>query len=716
MATFDFFSEFEDASGDIYKDLSSAQNKTQKKGIDVKNDVPRIEDPSPEILALREVYRHDYVKLHEDIFKSSTGIKEFGEDQKTGTRRFNKICTQGRGAKLVQLEPRGFAKTSRAVNQIVSACLFGDIKFVLIISSEISKSVDIMDQIQTELSSNDELYKLFPKTLSCFHHGDGKFKRYENQTYEGEKTHITWKTDEIRFPIIAGEASSGCIILVKTKDNLRGLSKKIQHGPDAGKVLRPDFVFLDDIQTDKDAKSPTIVQTIVSSIKKAALFGGSHSKKVRAVMTITPQKEGDVAHHFVLKQPSWEVATYSMLKSMPKNMELWDQFGRILLNFDKFKEGEREKAQRRARQFVLDNYADMHEGAEASWEWCYEWDVDDPIEVSAVHHAMTFYYEEGQEAFDCECQCKLILPDEEEQRIVASPDVIISRQSLHPRRTVPQEVKQIVTHVDMNNEVLSYLTVGCDNVFRPYIIDYGTYPPQPTSVWRKDGLVKTLYDMYPEVTKGNTGGLFYRAITDFSKIVVNTRYRREDGVELQNRLVGFDAKYETEDILRAIRESDVRSFLIACQGLYFGHKDKPLMELGSNTDRDIHYHCYTAPSSDRTISVLRIDTNHLKTLAHRGFLTTPGDMGSIRLWKQTEYGEHNLFAMHMNAEFPTQQVNLKEERVIIEWTQYRDRDNEYFDNLVGCLAMLFKLGVTRRQKKEVSKTDIHDYINQQSNY
>lgn len=723
MPVFDFFGEFdpsEQVSDNMYEDLkkgrlASGLNRNQKK-VDLKNDIPLVDDPSPEILAERALYRNDYVLLHENVYKSSTGQKPFGDAQKLATRRFNKLATSRLGSKFIQLEPRGFAKTSRAVNQMVAACLEGDIRFGLIISSELSKSIEIMDQIQTELTSNDELLRLYKKTITCFHHGDGKYKKYENQTYNGERTHITWKTDEIRFPILDGEPSSGAILLVKTKDNVRGLSKKIQYGQDAGKVLRPDFILLDDIQTDKDAKSPTIVQTIVKTVKSGALFGGSHSRKVRVLMTITPQVEGDVAHHFVLKEPSWEVATYSMLPKMPTNMELWDEYGRILLNFDKYLDGDREKAQRRAKQFVEDNYEALHIGAEVAWDWCYEWDVDDPVEVSPLQHAMTFYYEEGPETFDCECQCKLVLPKGAEQQIIATPDVILSRISTTPRRRIPQEVKTIVTHVDMNDEILSYVTVGSDTVFRPFVIDRGTYPPQPTHIWKKGGLIKKLSDLYPEVPKGSIGSLFYKAIMDFSKIIVNTTYLREDGVMLQNRLVGFDAKYETEDILRAIRESEVRSFLIATQGLYFGHKDKPMMELKNLPDRELHYLCYTSPSSDKTIPILRMDVNHLKTMVHRGFLTPPGDIGSIRLYKPEDYGEHTLLAQHCNAEFPTQHINIKEERIIIEWTQYRDRDNEYFDNLVGCEAMLFKLGTSLRKKKEKSQITINDYINQQANY
>jgi hypothetical protein len=210
--------------------------------------------------------------------------------------------------------------------------------------------------------------------------------------------------------------------------------------------------------------------------------------------------------------------------------------------------------------------------------------------------------------------------------------------------------------------------------------------------------------------------LFYRAINDLAPLIVNTKYRREDGVDLQNRLIGFDARYETDDIIRAIRESSVSAFLIAVQGLFYGHKDIPMMEMKGNADRDLHYHCYTSPSTDKTVSVLRVDTNHIKTLVHRGFNTPPGDLGSYRLYKPEVYGELNLIAHHCNAEFPTLMMNPKEERFVIEWEQYRDRDNEFFDNIVGGTALLFKLGVTLRKIRAKTTTDISDYINQQGNY
>ena len=666
---------------------------------------------TPEILEKRAELHSDYVTAHQKVFPMSTGQKPFGPEQQTAIRRFQRIV-QSRG-KLVQAEPRGFAKTSRAINQLLLAILEGTIRFALVVSSAIDKSEDIMEQLKTELMSNEHLREYYNNIISCFEHSEGKAYKANKITVNGEPTGMAWTTEQIIFPSLPGEPSSGAILLVRTKDNLRGISKRIRYGEEAGRVVRPDFILLDDPQTDKDAASPTVSKKIIDTVKRSALFGGSHSKKIRAVMTITPNRMGDVATHFMLKEPSWEVAQYPMLKSFPKNMDLWDEFASILLNFDKYKEGDREKAQRRASEFVKNNYDALHEGAEASWEWAYEWDTDDPIELSAVHHAMVFYYEEGEEAFNYECQCQIEKPGEEEEILKATPELILSRQSHTARRKVPADCKYIVTHVDCNQEILTYMTVASDTTLRPFILDYGTFPPQPGDTWKKKDLVNPLYRYYSDLPREDIATQLYQAVIDLSTALGNTKYEREDGAELMHRYIGFDINWQLDTVLRAIRECNYRSFVVGTQGLFYGVKDRPMMEQGGS-DREMHFHCFTTPSADRVVPVLKMDTNNLKTLAHRGFLTNPGTIGSIKLFPPENSGAHNLLTEHLISENPEQKINIKDNRVVVEWSKISGAfDNEYLDNLVGCLALLFKCGCTLRTTKEIKRINMASYLRQE---
>ena len=287
MGKLDPFGEFEDTGEEIdvtkyIKDISllnfkvdeSTHRMYKRQGGDNNSKIPLFVI-TPEMQAERELYRTDFVLAHEKLFPMSTGVKPYGEEQQKAVRRFQKIV-QGRG-KLVQAEPRGFAKTSRAVNQILLGILQGDIRFCLIVSSALDKSVEIMEQITTELTSNNALAKLYPTIVACFKGVEGKPQRAPAQNIGGEPTKIEMTRDSITFPIVTGELSSGARILVKTKDNIRGLSSRIRAGEEAGKGLRPDFILLDDIQTDKDALSPTVSNRIARTIKRSALFSGSHT-------------------------------------------------------------------------------------------------------------------------------------------------------------------------------------------------------------------------------------------------------------------------------------------------------------------------------------------------------------------------------------------------------------------------------------------------------
>jgi hypothetical protein len=724
MGKLDPFGEFEDTGEEIdvtkyikdisllnYKTDESTERKYRLQGEGNNSRIPLFVI-TPEMQAERELYRTDFVLAHEKLFPMSTGVKPYGEEQQKAVRRFQKIV-QGRG-KLVQAEPRGFAKTSRAVNQILLGILQGDIRFCLIVSSALDKSVEIMEQITTELTSNNALARLYPTIVACFKGVEGKPQRAPAQNIGGEPTKIEMTRDSITFPIVTGELSSGARILVKTKDNIRGLSSRIRAGEEAGKGLRPDFILLDDIQTDKDALSPTVSNRIARTIKRSALFSGSHTKKIRCILTITPNSRGDVASHFILKEPSWEVAKYSMMVSMPKNMERWEEYGAILLNFNKEIEGDRERAQIRAREFVRENYDILHEGAIPSWEWAYDWESDDSIELSATQHAMTIYFEEGEEAFMYECQCILAEDSINEDAIKASQDQILSRISHLPRYSFPSNHMYIVTHIDCNKDFLSYVTATSGQMIEPNIIDYGTWPPQETAMWTKRNIYTNLAKHYPAINREDTRLMIYQAVKDLIPILATRQYTREEGAKFYHRLIGIDINWEMDSVLSAMRESQHRSLLIAMQGVSYKAKDKPMMEIVSN-EREKHFHCYSTITSDNTMPLLKVDTNYIKSFIHKGFVTVPGNAGSYRLYAAKHSEDHLLYSEHLVNENVHRAYNEKEDRYVDEWSEQYHKDNEYFDNTVGITALFFRLGCHMKSVAHKKSMDMKEYMQAQQN-
>jgi hypothetical protein len=75
---------------------------------------------------------------------------------------------------------------------------------------------------------------------------------------------------------------------------------------------------------------------------------------------------------------------------------------------------------------------------------------------------------------------------------------------------------------------------------------------------------------------------------------------------------------------------------------------------------------------------------------------------------------HLLFGRHCNAESPMEDKDDSKGITVVIWSPPKG-DNEYFDNTVGCIANLMKLGVklSSSEIKQSRTYNIQDYINTQ---
>lgn len=713
----DFWDEYIDDAPPDPEEYQTAKanqkrNKFRDRLKDVRNEVGLAPPLTPEILELREKYSNDYVSMHQEVFTNSTGLKPFGEPQVKSIRQTQHILTHG--GRAVIAEPRGFAKTSRTSNHCLAAVLQGKIKYGLILASSLTKAAEILESIKTELIDNQKLHELYPAVCSCFEMVEERNLRAKNQTYGGQPTYIGYTNDRIRFPYIPGEPSSGSVIQVRSKDNVRGLFTKVRYGENSGSILRPDFVFLDDIQTDEEAGSDVTAQKIIKTIKKSVLFAGSHHRKISAIMCCTPIVPGDVSTHFILHEPSWEVTLYKMVEEMPDNLEKWlTEYADIYLGFDRYKPGDRLRAKLEAKQYVENNYEMLHKGSVVAWDWAYGWGEDPVTEISALHHAMNFLIDEGSEAFETECQCNVTARDEDGTEVKATVKEIVDKTSGRSRLHCAQETQYVTTHIDINKRVLTYLTMSSPEIFRPSVIDYGTWPRQPGATWEKDSIVQSLERAYPEVSEETEW--IYKGLYDLLTFLNERVYYREDGQELKNKLISTDQRYLGDTVQQVIRDHPARSICCTYSGIGLKAKSKPFMSRHYGTDCQVHFHCATIPTFDRLLPLLHTDVNFFKTLLHRGVKKGKGEIGSVDIFEPDKGTNHLLLAKHWTSETPTEDKDVDSGNTIIVWSGNRG-DNEWFDNATGCLANLQKLGVKRseaRANRSKRTYSMQDYINNQ---
>jgi len=739
----DIFGEYYDpegTSGDEYAKAKLNQKRIrQRKAQQNKlNEVGEVPPPSQEILRLREEYINDFVRLHREVFPDSTGLKPFGEKQEKSIYFGQDVFHQG--GRLLKLEPRGYAKTTRITNEGLAAALAGIQKYVVIICSNQEKAEEILDSIKTEIYNNDKLEELYPGTIASFRHIDDIPQKARYQTYGGERTYLYWGSKTIRFPVIKYiytdengeereeyEKSSGAFIEVRPMSNTKGLHKKIKAGPDAGKVLRPTLFLIDDPQTHDDAKSETNVRTIISRIKRDALRGGSHSKRASAIMSITPVCPGDVAWHFEKNEQAWEFIKYKMLEHYPINHDWWmNDYASVYLNYDRSVRGDRTRAALEARKLVEENYEMAHEDAVVTWDHAYAWDEEPQTEISPVQHAYNIILDDGIEDFEYECQCNTEYGLYEEGETIHAPVAQIQQKTLPYRRNIlPQRTSKLVAHIDVNKDILSYAIVCSPDPIEPHCVDYGTFPKQP-GLFSKRNMIVPLNRLYPH--HKDYREILYLAVKDLIETLATRTFIREDGVEVSLDTIGVDIRYEQQYIGKAIKESNYKSLVTPCSGAFVGPDDDLLHEKAKADAIQVYENCYVYPNRDRTLDIFHYDANYFKTEIHRAFNIEAGLKGSLTLFGKEVEGDpcdperHRVVGEHCNSERPERDVGKRTGKTRVVWKEKMHQpDNEFFDNLTNCYALLFKEGLSQQldpkskeQDDKDKKMDMQSFIRNQN--
>jgi hypothetical protein len=710
---FDDYDESDDENNfEIVEELKSYVNNQQKrrKKHNEYHTVPLVEELTPELIEKRNYYANNFPAAHMDIFTNSTGIKPLGPVQIDSSTHTQRILDSG--GKLLKLEPRGFGKTSRTSNELIIGVLSGKCTYPLLLASSKEKANDILEGIKAELVHNDELYDLYPQVCECFRRLEERSQKAPNQLFDGQLTYIKYAKDHIVIPFLPGNPASGAMIRVRSKDNVRGTNTKVREGPMKGRVLRPDVIFMDDLQTDMEAASPTSVGKIINTIKKSILRAGTHSKKLKCIFAATPICEGDVPHHFYFNEPAWECVSYKMLEQLPNNIDMWlGEYRRRLLSFSRKTPGAAIKARIAALQYYQENFEKMNEGAQPSWEWAYEWQDDPQVEITAIQHAMNILIEEGEEVFQTECQTRLQVSTNIEGFSRTPKELIQAKQHSLPRNYTSVEARKIVSHIDVHLNYLTFMTVASTNVMKPEIINYGTFPPQPSHKFSKKHIINTLKKRYPDIDDPVLR--IYQGVKDCINSLGRTIFFREDGIEITHDLILVDSRYQTDEVRRGIRDSDYKTITLPHSGVSVFATDKPIDMRTYSAGCEVFHENVIIPVKHTGQLSLHTNVFYYKTLVHRGFAARLGLPGSISLFVEEFPHQHSIVAEHCWAEVPKIDVNEKEKREIIVWEE-TDEDNELFDNLVGCISGLIKEGCTLYTPKERTKViDIQELINQQ---
>lgn len=584
-----------------------------------------------------------------------------------------------RGGLFALALPRGSGKTTITESAALWSMLYGHREFVVLIGATESAALELLDSLKTELEVNERLAEDFPEVCYPVAQLEGIANRCAGQLYKGERTRITWTSNEIVLPTIEGSKASGIIVRVAgITGRIRGMKFKRSDG----RSVRPSLVIIDDPQTSESAGSLEQTRKRVRVLAGDILGLAGPGQKISGIMPCTIIRPGDMADIILNRNthPDWNGEKTRMVYRFPTNMKLWEEYAEIRAEALRT-EGNFQKA----TEFYLANREAMDAGAEVSWEARFNHD-----EVSALQHAMNLKFQD-EAAFQSEYQNDP-LPDDTADDSLLSVDEICAKINGLARRRVPLKCDRLTMFVDVQKALLFYVVIAWAEDFTGAVIDYGSWPDQHRHEYSLADANPSIQTLFP---KAGFEGALYAALSALTDECLGREWEREDGAVLKIERALVDANWgqSTDVVYQFCRQSSHAGVILPSHGRYVGASSKPMTEYRKQQGDRLGFN-WMIPNvaGKRAIRHVIYDTNYWKSFIHARLAVPVGDKGSLTLYGRIP-GAHQLFAEHLTAEYRIKTQGRG--RTVDEWKLKPERsDNHWLDCTAGCAVCASMLGAT----------------------
>ena len=584
-----------------------------------------------------------------------------------------------RGGLFALALPRGSGKTTITESAALWSMLYGHREFVVLIGATESAALELLDSLKTELEVNERLAEDFPEVCYPVAQLEGIANRCAGQLYKGERTRITWTSNEIVLPTVEGSRASGIIVRVAgITGRIRGMKFKRSDG----RNVRPSLVVIDDPQTSESAGSLEQTRKRVRVLAGDILGLAGPGQKISGIMPCTIIRPGDMADIILNRNthPDWNGEKTRMVYRFPTNMKLWEEYAEIRAEALRT-EGNFQKA----TEFYLANREAMDAGAEVSWEARFNHD-----EVSALQHAMNLKFQD-EAAFMSEYQNDP-LPDDTADDSLLSVDEICAKINGLARRRVPLKCDRLTMFVDVQKALLFYVVIAWAEDFTGAVIDYGSWPDQHRHEYSLADANPSIQTLFP---KAGFEGALYAALSALADECLGREWEREDGAVLKIERALVDANWgqSTDVVYQFCRQSSHAGVILPSHGRYVGASSKPMTEYRKQQGDRLGFN-WMIPNvaGKRAIRHVIYDTNYWKSFIHARLAVPVGDKGSLTLYGRIP-GAHQLFAEHLTAEYRVKTQGRG--RTVDEWKlKPQSHDNHFLDCVAGCAVCGSMLGAS----------------------
>lgn len=572
--------------------------------------------------------------------------------------------------------PRGSGKSTICERAAIWAVAYGHRKFVVVIGATEEAACGNLAEIKVEFETNDLLYDDFPEICFPVRKIDGINNRCKGQTCCGTRTRIEWSDRDLTLPTIENSFASGAVIRVR---GITGSLRGMKAATATGKSLRPDFVLIDDPQTDETAVSPDQNRKRVKILSGAILGLAGPGVKISGVMPCTVIHRGDMADQILDRQkhPEWKGERLKLMIEMPKNMDLWDKYAEIWA--DSLRENGNIDA---ATEFYIANREKMDEGAVPSWEARYE-----DNEISAIQNAMNIYIRD-QEIFASEYQNEPSTGEDEELEKIKEIHVT-GKMNGRKRDEIPEAAEKLAMFIDVQGKLLYWSVVAFADDFTSWLIDYGAFPDQKRRYFTLRDARPTFKDVYKKAI--GLEGAIYSALKDLTDEKLNRTWIKEDGNEIYIEKCIIDSAWgeSTDTVYKFCKESEHARILLPSKGRGITAASKPFSEYRKERGSKIGFNWRIFRTRGNSVKLFEYDTNFWKSFFRARLFSSLGDRGTFTIFGNNE-DVHKMLAEHLTSEIPTSTTGNG--RRVDVWKMIPGRDNHFLDCVVGCMAAASVMG------------------------
>lgn len=561
--------------------------------------------------------------------------------------------------------PRGAGKTSLCETAVQWALLYGHRRFVVLVSADSDAAADSLKSIRLNLETSDALHADFPAVTTPLRRLDGIHQR--RLMYAGRTLRQSISRNDLVLADIPGPACEGRVRCVGITGSMRGMVQSLGDGSH----VRPDLVICDDPQTDESARSPSMTAARESIIHGTILGLAGPRTSIAAIAPVTVIQRDDLADRLLDQErhPDWQGERCKLVYEWPSSDAAklhWDRYREIRIESLRAGRGIAD-----ATAYVREHYDEMHAGSVVAWPERFR-----PDECSSLQAAYNLRLR-NEAAFLSEYQ-------NDPAPLSLGVDVgltaaeIAAKINRRERGVCPINTQHVTAMIDVQERLLYWLVAAWEPNFTGYVLDYGTYPEQPTAYHTYAEARRVLADLHP----GGKEAAIHAGLEALTSMLAARQWPREDGATLSIDRIQVDANWESDTIYGFCSAASQRRIITPSHGKYVGARSAPFSEYKKRPgDRVGHNWRQPNVSGRRATRYCLFDSNYWKSFVYSRLSTPLGGPGALSLWGSDPIA-HRLLADHLVAEYRTRTSGRGRE--CDEWQSKPGRpDNHWFDCLVG---------------------------------